>query len=1603
MLKNSPLLQVLYRYTEQGSASQVKGKWFETICLYFLKHEPLYRDHFESVWLWQDWPGRDGKPDTGIDIVAKIRDSEKFCAVQCKFYEPEHTISKENIDSFLAASSKEGFAERIIIATTTKWTKHAEDAIQDLQVPCVRLTLDALEQSSIDWNKFDESDLEHVSYKPAKKLRDDQVEAVSTVLEAFNHHERGKMIMACGTGKTFVSLNIACQIGGKKILVLVPSISLMNQTIIAWSADRDKNTNMIFFAVCSDETVGKKDDDDIKITDLVYPATTNSAKLIESWNLISDERKQNSITVIFSTYQSLQVIHEIQTMGFGAFDLIICDEAHRTAGVTTAKREDSNFVKVHDDEFVKSARRLYMTATPKVYADSVVKTAKEKDAVLYSMDDEKIFGPVFYELSFSKAVSLGLLSDYRVMVLGIDEGFINETLAKYLTTVEISLDDASKMVGCWKGLSKNFPLDDVESIAGDKAPMKRALAFTSTIAGSQDFQKKFASTVNAFKAEENQGGVDCFVEHVDGKMNAGERQRTLTWLREDSGENECRILSNARCLSEGVDVPALDAIMFLNPKKSRVDIVQAVGRVMRKNYGKKFGYVILPIVIPFGKTPEEALDDEKNYNVIWDVLQALRSIDDQFYIEVNNVKYDGKPGKVFTRRIGKPGKGGGDDIDIRVKFSGEWSKAVYAKLVEKCGDREYSAKWAAEMKRIAETHRRRVQAIFDNGSEGSDEVFRRYIEGLRQNINKNITVSDALDMLSQHFITKPIFDACFKDFSTLDPISKTLEDALNLLRGQGLKSETQSLDTFYARQVEQFSNINSDEGKQSFIKNIYENFFNVAFPQTAERLGIVYTPGEIVDFILRSADWALREELGISEGLSAENVAILDPFTGTGTFIVRLLQLGLIDESVLAQKYNHGIFANEILILAYYIAAVNIAMTYHAVSPGKLHELFPGIVLTDTFNEKNGQQITYIFSDNSKKAIAEREAPIKVIIGNPPYSVGQSSANDNNKNLKYEELDGKIRMTYAAESTATNINSLYDSYIRAIRWATDRLVNYDYGVVCYVTNGSFIDSNSADGLRKCLCDDFQSIYIFNLRGNQYTSGELSKKEGGKIFGSGSRLPVAITLFVKKPHAKGQKCRIFYRDIGDYLSREAKLNEISRSVSFGKMLSEMTEIFPNSHGDWINHRNELFASFMRLGSKKHPGEFAIFDERYSRGVLTGRDAWCCNFSREALKRNMTAMIDVYTAERKRWSGRSTPLRLPPVSPLAWGDEGITPSSETKELKIEDFVTMDPRKISWSNTLLKWLNENITLNFSESRVVTSLYRPFTKSNLYFDRYLNEANYRMPSIFPAPSAKNLVIGVSGIGSKKGFSALMTDCVPDIQLLFNGQCFPLYWYEFAESKPEERQGNLFSAPSQLELPSYVRRDAISDEALLRFRQHYHDRKITKEDIFYYVYGVLSSPEYRERFGVDVFKELARVPFAKNFWAFSGAGRRLGDLHVNYEDVDVSDESGIRTEGLDLRVSKMRIAERFGEKIIRYNDDITISGISPDAWHYVVKGKSALEWIVERYQDTTDKDSGLRNDCNAWGNERGESDYILKLIGRVERVSVETVKILRGLPELGV
>jgi len=1268
------------------------------------------------------------------------------------------------------------------------------------------------------------------------------------------------------------------------------------------------------------------------------------------------------------------------------FDLVICDEAHRTTGMVLPDEDESHFVRVHDAEYIKAKKRLYMTATPRIYSDASQSQAKENDIELCSMDDEALYGKEFHRLGFAEAVTKGLLSDYKVLVLAVDEKFVSKTFQRQLadSNNELTLDDAVKIVGCWNGLSKHSSQSEVfEGIGTDTAPMRRAVAFSRSIKDSKTIVSLFSQIVQQYRSsvEEDESMLDCEVRHVDGTFNVLLRNNLLDWLKADtSGQgNVCRILSNARCLSEGVDVPALDAVMFLNPRDSVVDVVQSVGRVMRKVEGKQYGYIILPVGIPADTTPEKALEDNKRYKVVWQVLQALRAHDDRFNAMINKLDLN----KAASDNLQIIGVGGGEDKDrnagtvtaqIRLSFPEieEWREAIYAKIVLKCGDRRYWETWAADIAVIAQRHIERITLLLAEAGTRPRKAFDAFLAGLHENLNPSVTEGEAIEMLAQHLITKPVFDALFEgyQFTQENPVSVSMQKILGILEGQALEKETATLEKFYASVRERASGIDNAEGKQKIIVELYDKFFRVAFKGMVERLGIVYTPIEVVDFIIRSVDEALREEFGAS--LSDRDVHVLDPFTGTGTFMVRLLQSGLIKSKDLLFKYRNELHANEIVLLAYYLAAINIEETFHGLIGGEFVP-FEGVVLTDTFQmaESEGMHEDLIFSENNQRARKQKKQPIRVILGNPPYSVGQESVNDANQNLKYPKLDDAIRNTYARYSNATNKNSLYNSYIRAFRWSSDRIK--EKGILCFVSS-SFVDANSADGLRKCVVNEFTSIYSFNLRGNQRTSGELSRKEGGKIFGSGSRSPIAITLMVKNPAKSGQ-CKVHYYDIGDYLSREEKLRIISDFGTFGRVPLRIVE--PNPEGDWINPRDVEFGRFVSIDGEPD----SIFSFR-SNGVQTNRDDWAYNLNKDELARNMKRMIAFYNQQ----------VSLHGAACKAAGKDAENEANKR--------IDRNSKKIKWTGSLVADLCRERSGKFDESRIGVGMYRPFCKSWVYYDQ---QFNHRFKEkLYPTVHHCNFSIQVTGPGASNAFSCLAVNVLPDVQGFSNGQCFPLHYFEKACT--EGIQVEMFGSVDVGD--GFVFKECVTDVSQSRFRQHYCASEITKEDIFYYVYGILHSPEYRARFANDLKKMLPRIPFVEDFWAFSEAGRNLAKWHLEYESVEpyplAETISGPRLAAAErFRVAKMGFGKKDGrpdKSVILYNSHVTLSGIPLEAYDYVVNGKPALEWIMERYQVTKDKDSGIVNDPNEWSKD---PRYIVDLVKRLVRVSLETVKIVNSLPAL--
>ena len=1546
---------LLESYRAAAITERDKGTAFEKLTKAWLVTDPVQAFRFERVQTWAEWAAEEGhdRTDTGIDLVATRHDGG-LTAVQCKFLAAEQTIRKEDIDSFISASAKPQFSERMIVETTRKpWSSHAETMLHGQAIQTTRIGLQDLVESDVDWATF--AGTGEIARREPKVLRPDQMEALGAVRVGLGKADRGKLIMACGTGKTLTALRIAEDIAGadRLVLFLMPSLALMAQSVREWCADAV--LPLATFAVCSDKQVGKRrrsadDIAELEVTDLTFPVTTDSQKVAHAVTAAAT----GTLRIVFATYQSIQVIAEAQAKhGMPVFDLIVCDEAHRTTGATFAGEDQSNFVKVHDNAVIQGRKRLYMTATPRIYGEGAKSKAREVDAVLASMDDEALYGQVLFHAGFAQAVETGILTDYRVIVLAMDEGHVSAAVQERLAdeNSELVLDDATKIVGCWKALSKAGlapgPVDDSE-------PMRRALAFCRDIKSSKLVREEFEKVVKAFQAqeqdEEDQAAeaLTCEVRHVDGTYNARARGQRLDWLKEDAGSSVCRILSNARCLAEGVDVPALDAILFLHPRNSQIDVVQSVGRIMRRAPSKRMGYVILPIGVPTGVPADQALNDNKKYRVVWQILNALRAHDERLDAIINRgglgqdvsdkiAIIDGRAGsaelKAITAEV--------DDLPSRSKSKGsgigergserrtvtdrtkqlelvidEFSRAIMAKVVEKCGTRDYWEDWAGDVAEIAERHVTRITALVDQPGSDARGFFEDFLKEVRDDLNESVSERDAIEMLAQHIITRPVFDALFEGhaFVAKNPVSVAMQEVLSVIDEARVEREAEKLEGFYASVRRRAAGITEPQARQRLIVELYDKFFRGAFPRTTKMLGIVYTPTEVVDFIIRSVDEVLQSEFG--QTLGSKGVHIIDPFTGTGTFITRLLQSGLIAPEELERKYREEIHANEIVLLAYYIAAINIETAFHAITKRKDYLPFEGICLTDTFGmHESDDLLSYYMQDNSDRRTRQKNTDIQVIIGNPPYSSGQRSANENAQNVAYSELDQMIQSSYAQASAANLRRNLYDSYIRAIRWGSDRLGKA--GVMAYVTNASWIDANAMNGMRKCVAGEFASVHVFHLRGNQRTSGELSRREGGKIFGQGSRAPVAISVFVKNPDADEQG-RILFYDIGDYLDQKQKLDIIRGFSSIGGITKALgwTRIVPDSHGDWLDHRDDSFEAFLKLGDKRDKTGTTCFED-YSLGVSTNRDAWCINPSLRALKGNVNATIRFYNEERARWAQAK--------------EKGTTVQ------RIEDFLNPDPSRIKWSVSLKEDLSRGKWLDLSDGQFVQCIYRPFSKQWQFYSRHLNERVSQMPRIFPNGELPNRVIAVTGKGGRTGFSALMLDAMPSLDTVEKGQCFPLWLYE----EPELEEGDLFE--SEDTEAGLVKRDAITEEGLDYFRYAYSDQGITREDVFYYTYGLLHSNEYRERFRNNLAKGVPRIPCVRGiagFRTFRDAGQRLGRLHVGYESVApypaTIDAGGVDLESVTDPVSFFRVVKMkhpgSGKKKDRstviYNHNLTIRDI---------------------------------------------------------------------------
>ena len=1767
---------LLDRMREVAHSERDKGDMFERLMCQVLAIASPYSERYSKVQLYKDWAAEHPEcvpnaRDIGIDLVATLIETEwqgpnkeaRYVAIQCKFYDQDSSVPKAEVDSFLSASSTKYFAERLLVATNRGWSTNTEQTIEYQEKPISILSLEKLKNLKVDWQQYLKDNT--VKKLAKRELRQYQEEAINNVILGFKSHDRGKLIMACGTGKTFTSLKLAERQVGQHglVLFLVPSLALLSQTLDDWT--QQSTAKMTAIPVCSDSTIGdsarpldpEDDSPDSILADheLSYPATTNAKSLADKVVTAFERyetRPDLGLTVVFSTYQSLDVIHEAQELyGLKDFDLIICDEAHRTAGaylfndlkekekkvkaknkaapkgkrghkakaaantevaitinendtqqqsIETAQSSDlaldiddvlapqgeaeapdwdveaeSLFTRIHNASYIHGRKRLYMTATPKIYGEAPKRQESLGDAVLYSMDNEQIFGPVFYSLNFDMAVKLGCLVDYKVLILVCDQ----KTVPHEHLLENFSQTQTARVIGTWKALNKYGVADE---LINNNEPMKRAVAFAQRIdldglpagrkrdltVASKQFAAGFNAVVNDYKQhiikrgqealargetpsleyqEILDHGCECECEHIDGSMSSVEKDRCLKWLKEEPQEGHCKILCNVRCLSEGVDVPSLDAVAFLSPRKSEVEVVQIVGRVMRRAPNKTRGYVIIPVVLTNPNTPEATITNSTEFKPVWQVLNALRSINPNNVIaDLPLHKLDQRIEIISVHDAYIQHKGTKQGDGQRLPKTDEpqiemprWSfgevaaieEHIKTMIINKMGNRREWEDWAQDVGEICSRQVEHIKAMVCDGGgvlaysannvnyHENREAFANFKSELAAATRVKLSDDDVVEMLAQHIVIKPVLDELFRGypFTEKNAIASAMTKMLERLDANGLTRTNDELKGFYQSVGFRMENVTSVSDRQKVIVDLFDRFFKVAFPKQQDKLGIVYTPIEVVDFMTHSVNDILQKEFGCT--FSTHGVHVLDPFTGTGTFIARLLTSGLIAPEDLEYKYAHDLHAFEILPLAYYIASINIESVHNELYqkqhngealPVDAYKANDITVLTDTFSSSATQtELTELttLSDNIKRRKAVESMDLRVIIGNPPYSRGQESQNDDNQNEEYPELDERIAATYVEKAgKISNKNSLYDSYIRAFRWASDKIK--DRGVVAFVTNAGWVDSAAANGMRRCLQEEFSSVYVFHLKGNQRTSGEQSRKEGGKIFGSGSRAPIAITILVKNPDAAEQG-QIHFACVDDYLSREEKLQQL---IDIGSVLNpelKLTTITPDAHGDWFNQRRDDFANFISVDGKKNDG-LAVFSN-FSLGVATNRDPWSYNSSKKTITSNFERCIVTYNKQLSEYL-----------------EHGQTPEKDNTKLK-------------WSGTLESAFKRQLySPDFDHNAITLSMYRPYIAQWLYNQKFWLERSYQMPSLFPFTGAQNIAIGIAGVGATS-FSSLMSNSIACLDCLEKSQCLPRYLYRpigeaakdtkttkvkttgqadlFAGSDAGELDASNGQSGEQVIINGYVREDAIKPEAVAHFRAAYagHEDEIDADSVFYYIYGILHSKDYRATYANNLQKELPRIPRVatfEDFKAFEKAGRALADLHVNYEQVEPyagCTVSGLEdgAEASDLRVTKLKYGKIAGKKgnaaldktKIVYNDQITITDIPLEVQDYVVNKKSALDWVVERCGVSIDKASQIVNDFNNMAEEMGDPQYILHLILRVITVSLETNKIVASLPAL--
>ena len=1473
------------------STRRAQGSRWEDLIVAFLTSDPLYRKRFAEVHLWKDWAAKNeiDKQDKGVDIVA-VRFDGGLCAVQCKFKsDPAKKLGKGDVDSFIANASPSKYTDRIVAFSGFGVSRNLEQQLADNDVQLLAGMV--LSQANVPWGELATAGKGMLVRKPLKTIRDYQREAIEELKEELNIKKRQKatLVMACGSGKTYTSQIATEELAGsgKRVLYTVPSLALMAQTIRAWCEEEDfegRGVKLSVIPVCSDTQVGKAGGaGQRRAADLVQLEISPTTDPVQIKKKMTEPLDSETMLVVFSTYQSLPQVLEAQNLGAPDFDFGFMDEAHRTTGFEKEGKDSSEtdghtgpFQLAH--ESIKINKRVYMTATPKVFTEAAKARKKREDKAIWSMDDLTIYGEHCYRLSFGKAISKNILSDYKVVLSqspaslcqDVLHKFVHTDQAKQLTESEAKMlteGAVAQMIGLYNTLRGNE-----HDIAGWQ-PLAKTIVYTTTVIDSKRFSAVFplfAEYLDSVAGNENEPPIRT--AHVDGTMGANERTEKLHWLDSARQDREIRLLSNAKVLSEGVDVPSLDALCFLQPKGSEIDIVQSVGRVMRKVEHKNFGYITLPLILPdttedFGKY----IRDDDFWKTTWAVLRALRSHDERFARELGVMGLYGQrlPANMvctttqedlssdvvgFGESFGDNASTGSDsrgrvneDTDDgegqeQGDASGLWEtpegkarefadsqdgqtaqvnqnnqpaakaeievfetlplplgellssqpdeaiayilKNITSAVLDKVGDRHYWHTWSQDAHTAYETIHQRLAKLYSK-EKAVAILIDNTARGLKATLGPRATSEEVTSVLAQFIVMKPVFTALFgsSEYFEDSPISSAMAELVERLSVYRLENEVANLENFYQSVIETAAAISQPEDRQDLIRRLYQDFIRIAFPDEAKKYGVIYTPIEIVDFILRSVDWSLKEELGIPDGVASEDVEVLDPFAGTGTFLVRLIQNEqLLPDDKLEHKFRHNLHSTEIMALPYWATEVNLEQAYQTRMPGKYVPYENG-VLADTFTmaqpEEDQKELNFTSEatkENYDRATRQDERKITVIIGNPPWKMDQGES-------VYPLLEKRIQEQFAEKADAVDKGALFDSYVMAMRWAADRIG--DRGVVGFVTNNGWLTGKAASGIRRAFAEEFDGIYIVNLRGKIRGVTTLEEKaiEGGNPFPItvGSQIVILAKSGLKTP--KETPAKIV--DMVGLTARE-KLQRLSSIPHCGGEVREIdcVSAFLDYRGDWIDTGNPGFAEFISLGDKetKKRGDGESIFSLYSGGLKTGGDELMLDSDPLKLPARARKMIDEFN--------RCLDLSLIPDK-----------SEEAKKL------------IQWHSDLEGKLERGKRAEYSNDIVRSIMYRPFLMQSVIWHKHFNVRQYRLNDIFVARSSINekiynqenglevgerererereIAICIAGARSTQQ-GIIATDIPPDVNMLPAGtQVFSRYRLSSSDSLVRGRGWN--------------------------------------------------------------------------------------------------------------------------------------------------------------------------------------------------------------------